>query len=128
MTKTTLDVVKMACRRIKILSVDEVPSADQYEFASEVLASLFAEVKEVHGMPFTWTTDTTPDAAFLPLSYLLAVEIAPHYGMPTEPRSRAMGRLRAYAFPDDRTDSRDLDDDGTVSTEEAAAAERALYY
>ena len=123
-----LDVINIALRRLKILSADNAATADMADYAGDILDSLFAEVKEVHAMPFTWTLAATPSAALLPLGYLLAVEVAPHYNQPSEPRSRAMARLRAYAFPDDRTDRRDSDADGVVSDAEAAAAARATYF
>lgn len=128
MTKTRLDVVQQAHRRLGVLSADEEASADQIAFAGEVLDALFAEVNAVQGLGFTWDLASVPDAAFLALSGLLATEIAPHYEIASEPRSRAMARLRAYALTDDRADWRDLDEDGTVSDAEAAAAERSLYY
>lgn len=128
MPKTKLEVVAQAHRHLGLLSADETASADQDAYAGSILDALFAEMNLVQNMQFTWTVDETPDAAFLPLSGLLATEIAPHYGVASEPRSRAIMRLRAYAFTDDRTDSRDYDNDGTVSDEEADAAVRALYY
>lgn len=128
MTKTRLDVITMAHRRIEVLATDEEPTADQEAFAGDVLGGLFAEVNEVQGMAFTWGLEETPDAAFLPLSYLLAVEIAPHYGRPSESRAKAMGRLRAYAHPDDRADSRDTDEDGEISDAESQAGLEAAYF
>lgn len=128
MAKNALEVIAMAHRRLGLLSADEQVSADQSAFAGDVLEGMFAEIKEVQGMQFAWGINEVPLAAFLPLSYLLAAEIAPHYEVASEPRHRAMARLRAYAFPNDLPDSRDLDDDGVVTDEEADAAERALYY
>jgi len=128
MPKNAVDVVAMAHRRIRILSVDEAPSADQTEFGTDILDALFAELKQTDGMAFTWTLDAVPDGAFLPLSFLLATEIAPHYERPSERRSQAMGRLRAYAFPDDRADRRDTDDDGAVTDAEITANLRTAFY
>lgn len=128
MTKTRLDVVQQAHRRLGVLSADEEATADQIAFGGEVLDALFAELNSVHSLGFTWDLTAVPDAAFLPLAGCLAVEIAPHYEIAAEPRSRAIMRLRAYALPDDRTDERDLDESGTVSETEADVFERALYY
>jgi len=128
MPKTRSDVISAALRRIGVLAADEAAEADAEAYAGEALDALFAEVKQVHAMPFTWTLEETPDAAFLPMAYLLATEIAPHYERPSEPRSRAMGRLRAYAFPDDRDLRADYDEDGTVSVDEQDAYDRAAYY
>lgn len=128
MTKTRLEVVQQAHRRLGVLSVDEEPTDDQFVYASDTLDAVFEECKTVQGMAFTWALDAVPDAAFLALSNLLAVEIAPHYEVAAEPRHRAMGRLRAYAFPDDRPDERDSDEDGIVSEAEENAGKRAAYY
>lgn len=128
MTKLRLDVIQHAHRILGILAADQEATADQEAYAGEVLDAVFAEVNTVEGLGFTWDLTAIPDEAFLGLSGLLASEIAPHYGLPAAPRSRSIARLRAYALPDDRADWRDFDEDGTVSTEEAAAAERSLYY
>ncbi len=128
MPRTTLDTVQMALRRLGILSADETPSADEYSFSTATLETLFEELKDIHGMAFTWTLDVVPDNAFLPLSHLLAVEISQHYGVQAEPRTRALARLNAVAFPDDRDDRRDTDDDGIVSADEAAAGLKAAYF
>lgn len=129
MAKTKIEVISQANRILGLLSVDEVPTADQYAFAETVLDGLYAELNAVHNTGFTWSlVDEVPDGIFLPLATLLAVEIAPHYDIPAGPRSAAIMRVRSFAFSDDRPDDRDYDDDGTVTDEEAAAAERALYY
>lgn len=129
MTKSRLDCIEMAHRRLGVLATDDTATADQERFAGAVLDALFEEVKAMQGLGFTWTTSTVPDAAFLPLSYLLAVEIAPHYEIPPrDNRAALIARLRTYGFPDDREDSKDLDDDGTVTDEEADAAARGQFY
>ena len=125
---TTLDVIAMAHRRLGVLSADDVPSADMDAFATDTLTALFDELATVHRVDVAWDLDTVPQAAFLPLSYLLAAEIAQHYERPAEPRLRALNRFLAYAFPDDRPDSRDLDEDGTVTDDEAEAGKRAVYF
>lgn len=129
MTKTRLDCVTVALRRLAVLSVDTEPSADEYKFAGDSLDMLFEEVKVApHSMPFTWTLAEIPDAACRPLGWLLAVDIAPQYEKPAEPRSRAMARLREYAFPNDLPLLGDLDEDGTVSDAEAEAALLARFF
>ncbi len=128
MSKTRLDCIAMAHRRIGVLSADEAPSADMESYAGDTLDALFDELKEVEKMSITWALSAVPSQAFLPLSYLLAVEIAPHYQVASEPRARAMHRMRAYAFPNDVEDSRDLDDDGTVSTDEVEEGKKALFF
>lgn len=102
-------------------------------FGSETLAGLLAELTASQGLTYDWDTgadnDAIPDSLFLPLSYLLAVDIAAHYEIaPRDSRAAMIGRLRVQEFPDDREDSRDLDEDGTVDEAEAAAAQRAAFY
>lgn len=124
MAKTKTDVVAMAHRSMGILSADETPTADQEAYAGDVLDALLAEIAAIHGVYLSYDLDET----FLPMSYLLAAEIAPHYGVQAMPRSMAMSRLLAYAVPDNRPDRRDLDENGTVTAAERAAAGRAEYY
>lgn len=128
MTKTRLEVIAQAHRELGVLATDETPTADQIGYAGSVLDSLFAELKTVHGMPFTWTLEEVPDEAFLPLSLCLAAEIQGHYSLGLVRRSYAIGRLRAYAHPDDRGLLADYDEDGTVDDDEADARAREAYY
>lgn len=129
MTKTKNEVIAQAHRELSILSVDEDPSADQITYAGAVLDSLFAELKEVHEMPFTWTLEETPDAAFIPLGLCLAADIQRHYTLNLVRRSRAIARMRAYAFPDDREElPADYDEDGTVTEAEQTQYDEAAFY
>jgi hypothetical protein len=50
------------------------------------------------------------------------------YGMPSPNATRAIGALRTYSFPDDRETFADTDDNGTVTTAEADAYDRARYF
>lgn len=108
--KTRLDVINRAFRKIGVKAEDEALTADQYENGGEVLDMLFAEVNsratEIHGQSFGFDLETLPDAAFLPLANLLAVELAPEYGA-NIPMSRgsAILRLLSVEFPDDRDTS-----------------------
>lgn len=128
MSKTKLEVVTMALRRIRVLAGGEDANGDDFGDVGDTLDALFEELKDVHGMAFTWDLGAVPDNAFLPLSYLLAVEVAPMFNRPTETRNTAMMRLNAVAFPNDVDDRRDTDDDGTVSTDEATAGLAAAYF
>lgn len=129
MSKTKSELVAEAHRRIAILSVDEDPSTDQTTYGEASADSLFAELlAEPHTMGFTWDLDTIPDGVFRPLAWLLAVDLANHYQVAAEPRSRAMGRVRAFAFTDDRDDRRDADEDGVISEDEEAAGLREQFY
>lgn len=128
MPKTKNEVITRAMRHIRVLGANETADADMVATAGDVLDALFAEFQQTQGVTFSWALDATPDGAFLPLAYLLGAEIAPDYNRPAQSRSRAIGRLRAFAIDDDRPDSRDLDEDGTISDAEIDAAARAAYY
>lgn len=128
MTKTAIEVVAQAHRYLAVLSVDEEPSADMVSFGTAVLDGLLDEAATAHGLTFTWTAAAVPDGAWLPLSRLLAAEIAGHYERPAEPVSRAWTRFRAAVQADDREDPRDLDDDDVVSDDEVKAGDRAAFY
>lgn len=129
MTKTLSEVVAEAHRRINVLSVDEDPSTDMTSYGGAAAASLLTELNAApHSMGFTWDVETVPEAVFRPFAWLLATDLAVHYQVPSEARSRAMGRVRAYAFPDDREDRRDIDEDGIITEAEADAGLRAGFY
>ena len=129
MSKVKRDVVNAAYRRLGILGDDEALTAEQIDYAGDVLTAIFNELQDAQGLTIAWTLSTIPDELHINLAHLLAVDIAPSYEIaPRESRGRALARVRADLAQDDRTDFRDLDEDGTVSTAEAAAGERAQYY
>lgn len=129
MTKTSLDVTSEALRRLGVLSNDEEPGADDYALAKRHLDAALSEfATDPYNFGFAWTAETVPDAVFRPLAWLVAADIASHYGLAAEPRSRPLSRIRAFAFPDDRAIRADLDDSGTVSDDEADADLRAQFY
>lgn len=125
---TSHDVITLAHRQIGVVADDEPMTADQEAYATPLLEALFEEFQMVQGVTFTWGLTAVPRAALIPLATLVAAEIAGHYSRPAPLISRATGRLRAAYLPDDRPDVRDLDDDGTVSANEADIAKRARYY
>lgn len=129
MTKLAADVINLAFRRLNLKAEDQALTADEFEYGSDVLDGIFAELSTGQGLTFTWTLATIPDQLANPLANLLATEIAPSYLVQApERRSAAMGRVRAIMAPDDRSDERDADSDGTVTTAEAAVGARAAYY
>lgn len=121
MPKTSVEVATLALRRLGVVGMGEPPQAEELRHAREVLAGLVAEIAAAQGMTVVADLEAVPDARFLPLAYLLACDLAPHYEIaPRDARSVLIGRLRAQLLPDDREDARDLDDDGTVSAAEEA--------
>ena len=128
MAKTKREVVSLALRQLGVLAADEQASADQFNYAGDVLDAVFAEENAVQGWGFVWTMNAVPDGAALGLAQLLAAEIAPHYMVGSPPRSRGIARLRAFAFPDNREDRADLDNDGTVTEAERTAAGYGAYF
>lgn len=128
MTKTALDIAAMAHRRLGVLAADETPDASQHELARLTLDGVLSEVQAAQGISYSWGTDAIPESLFLPLAYLVAVDMAPHYEIqPRDSRAGMIARLRTQAYPDDR-EPFDLNDDGTVSEAEEAARKRARYY
>lgn len=125
---TTLEICTRALRLIQVLAADEAAEASDYDIARDALQAEFALLKQNQGFAWTWTLDTAPDALLLPLAEVTASLIAPIYGVPGPSYARAVGRLRAYSFPDDRADRRDLDEDGAVSTAEIEADKKARYF
>lgn len=126
---TKRNVISQALSELSVKQIGQEAEAEYYSDAVPVLDGLFAELGR-QGFGFTWGLDETPEWALIPLAQLLARDLAGRYNVPY-PQDRwfkAMPRLRAHAFPDDRADWRDTDKDGTVSDDEASAAKRALYY
>ena len=128
MTKTKTDIIIKAHRDLGLVSVHDVPDGNATVYAEEQIDTLFEEIKDVHGFTFTWTLDATPEEYFTPLAMLLAAHLAPHYQVPGPSRSRAIMRMRALAFTDDRDDPRDLDDSGTIDSDEEDAGRRMRFY
>lgn len=128
MTRTSLDVASQALRRIGVLAVGDTPTADDKETAVIAMQGALDELTGSHGVTVAWTIETVPDNVFMAFSDLIAAEVASVYSLQGPNRSRALTRMKAVLLPDDREDYRDTDDDGTVSTEEADAGERAAYY
>lgn len=121
---TKADVIRLAHRKLGIVSAEQDVSADQEAYASDVLQGIWDE----HSSTMNFSITAPARRYYMALADLLAAEIAPHYTAPGPDRSRAIGRLRGILLQDDRVDSRDSDDDGIVSEAEVSAAARAGYY
>lgn len=101
--RTRLDIVTRALRRIGVAAHDETPTADQIDNAGAVYDSLLIEIDAETGTAIDG--DAVDEAVFVPLANLLAVEIAPDFGVPMPTtRGAALIRLLGVLRPDDRTD------------------------
>lgn len=119
----------MALRRIGVTAIGESPAGEDMTVAQDALDAFLSEIKETDGATFTWTSANVPDEAALSLSRVVACEIAGMFERPMQERyAAAVGRFRKFAFPDDRAEFRDYDEDGTVSTTEKADGLEAQYY
>lgn len=122
MTKTSLEVVAEAHRRINVLSVDEEPSADMVSYGQSVLEAVLAEET------VSFTSETVPDDVYKPLAWLVAADLAVHHERPAEARGKALYRFHGAIYPNDMTDRRDVDEDGSISEAEEYAGLRAGFY
>ncbi len=127
MPKNREQIVELALRELRLLSVDENADSDQIVYVGDKADLAYAEFLAGH-LAVTWTLDEVPDSVAGPFSMLVASDVAAHYNVPSPSRSRALGRIMTVLRPDDREDSRDLDGDGTISDDEADAAARAAFY
>ena len=101
--KTRIDVINRAMRRIGVKAEDETLTADQIASVGEVFDMLIAELGTEVLLSFSG--EAVPDKVFIALANLLAVEIAPDYGVPPlTTRGTAYGRVLAILRPDDRSD------------------------
>lgn len=117
--KTRFDVITRAHRRIGVIGQGENLPAEMHSDAEPMLDGILAELEIPQNL--TLGADTFDDVYFLPLAYLLAVDLAPQYEIqPRDIRSNLIARLRAIQLPDDRTKA--------VTDAEKAAELRASYY
>lgn len=127
MPKNREQIVELALRELRLLSVDENADPDQIVHVGDKADLVIAEFLAGHEA-VAWTIETVPDAVAGPLSMLVAADVAAHYNRPAPSRSRALGRIMNALRVNDIADNRDTDKDGTISDDEAAAAARAAYY
>lgn len=129
MTKTSRDIAERALQELSVIANDEVGEAEDYAYATDTLTACLAELSGSQGVTYTWDENTIPDTIFVHLARWVAADMASYYMVqPPVPRSRAVMAVRAALVPDDREDPRDIDDNGTISTEEVDAGRRATYY
>ena len=102
-TKARIDVINRAMRRIGVKAEDETLTDDQITSVGEVYDMLISELGTEVLLPFSGAA--VPFKVFIPLANLLAVEIAPDYGVPPmTTRGSAYGRVLAVLRPDDRAE------------------------
>lgn len=128
MAKTSRDVATRALRLIGARGINETIAGEDYLYALEAMTNALAELQDQHSIPATWTVETVPDDVFLAFSSMTAAAISSAYGLQGPRRTAAIGRIRAALLPDDRTDRRDTDEDGTITDAETQAGKRAAYY
>ena len=80
MTKTALEVATEALRQIKVVGMSENASPEDYSRTKAHLDDLFETLSTTHELALTWTVETVPNGAFLPLARMLAGSIAGAYG------------------------------------------------
>jgi hypothetical protein len=99
--KTRAELITRALRRLRIVAFDEAATAEQEAVCSEALDALQEELLWSHGINIG-DVDLTEDEHFLPLAYLLAVEVAPEFSTAApETRAKAIVRLGSVINPDD---------------------------
>ncbi|MEL6584051.1 MAG: hypothetical protein AAFQ36_09485 [Pseudomonadota bacterium] len=128
MTYNRTQLITEALQEIGVIADDQAATAGEVKRVGRKADALFSELKTMDGLTgITWTLETIPDAVFDAFSLWLAQRIAPSYEI-APPRGMPLSRIRSALLPDDRTDSRDLDGDGTISEAEAQAGLEARYY
>lgn len=106
---TEVDVIKLALRDCQVAGEGEQATAEQHDFCSSVLSSIFAELGGEAYPQFTLAT--IGDQFKWPLALYLSAQVAPAYNAKASTtRASAKLRLMALINPDMRTDdARDLD-------------------
>lgn len=119
MTKTSLDVITAAYRRLGVAAEDTPISGEQRDIGFETLSALVDELSESEGVWGLNNIEAIPARFFLPLSQMLAVELGPNYAADGRSATWWQGfrRLRRVAFPDDR-----------LPVDRSAAGKRAQFY
>lgn len=119
---TKNDVIAMAHRLIGVLSADEVPTADQDEYAGDVLDGIYDELISSQGLVLSWPLSETPRKALMGLAEVLASDIAPHYALSYKTRSAGLMRLRSALISDDRPGYSDYADAFVISQGQTSPA------
>lgn len=128
MTKTTLDIVTAAARRIGVAAVDVPLDAAIYEIGADRLTDIYAEIPD-HGITTLTDANAVPDKASEALIRLVATRMSSEgLGNPYPGEVAGWRLLRQHYLPDDRDDPRDTDDDGTVTDAENEAFDRSAFY
>lgn len=88
MSKTKADLAALVLKKLAIIdSADEIDATDEAEVIS-IYEAKWAEMTS-HGHEMTyWKRDNIPDAMFLTLGDLIALEVRGHFGMPISANER----------------------------------------
>lgn len=130
MPKTSLDVITYAYQHLGIAKASAPLQSHEQDIGKEILDALFAEYA-LEGLTELSDVENIPDAAFLGVGQMLAVELAGNrYGVPRNEQDWRNGltRLRRLYMQDDREDRTDLDQDGIYTAGESDAYKRAQFY
>lgn len=129
MTKTKSDICTLALVMLNVTPIGGEPEGEDMTLAQSVLESFFARFTSTDGAVLTWDLGATPEEAYLPLANILAAMLAPMFQRQSPiSLTRGIGQLRELAFPNDVTDSRDLDDNGVIGDAEEQAGLEAQFY
>ena len=100
---TRADVINQALRRLNLVAEDEQATGDTFAYASRTLDGIAGEIAGELGEALN--VEAVEAARFAPMANLLAVDVAPAYGLGApDTRGRAWARLMATLRSDDRED------------------------
>lgn len=129
MSKTYDEVAARALEHIGVLSLGENATDEEAAYAVDTLEGLVSEIRETHGIDVTGGAALVQDVYYLTMAKLLGIEISPRFTVPqVDARHTLIARIRAIGYPDDRRDRRDIDENGTITSDESEAAARAAFY
>lgn len=88
MSKTKADLAALVLKKLAIIdAADDVDATDEADVIA-VYEDKWAEMT-AHGAEMTyWKRDSIPDAVFLTLGDLIALEVRGHFGMPISAQDR----------------------------------------
>lgn len=91
-TRTRADLAKRALQRLGVLQSDEDPDTADGLLVEREYADLLTILKD-EGLAY-WPENEVPGVVFLPLTDLLANQVAPHFGKPSSAEVEEMAKRR----------------------------------